>query len=149
MGKKKVTLRVVCDTNVVVSALLFGSGRLAWLREAWRSGVFVPLLSEATTRELLAVLAYPKFRLSAEELEALLAGYLPHCQTVHPLLRPPEAPLCRDPHDQPFVDLAMAGHADYLVTGDLDLLELAGRLSCPVVTPAAFQPLVEELGSRP
>ncbi|MEO6623401.1 MAG: PIN domain-containing protein, partial [Nitrospirales bacterium] len=60
-------LRVVLDTNVVVSALLFRSGRLAWLREAWTSGRVVPVLGRETLAELMRVLAYPQFGLDAED----------------------------------------------------------------------------------
>ena len=55
--------RVVLDANVLVSALLFDAGRPAWFRRGWQSSRFTPVLAEPTTRELLRVLAYPKFRL--------------------------------------------------------------------------------------
>lgn len=139
MGKKKVALHVVFDTNVVVSALIFSAGQLSWLRQAWRAGTIVPLLSEATVRELMAVLAYPKFRLTADDIEALLADYLPHGRSIHPLSEPANAPRCRDADDQFFVNLVLAGNADYLVTGDKDLLALKGQLPCAVVTPADFR----------
>ena len=75
------SLRVVLDTNVLVSALLFSTGRLAWLREAWQQGAVVPLLGRETAEELLRVLRYPKFRLSRQEREELLADLLPYCET--------------------------------------------------------------------
>jgi predicted nucleic acid-binding protein len=55
-------VRVVFDTNTVLSALLFGRGRLAWLRQVWRQGMVVPIVSAATRAEIERVLAYPKFR---------------------------------------------------------------------------------------
>lgn len=55
--------RVVLDSNVVLSALLFSRGRLAWIRAAWQGGRFVPLASKPTVEELIRVLGYPKFRL--------------------------------------------------------------------------------------
>lgn len=143
MGKKKVAPRVVFDTNVVVSALLFAEGQLAWLRQAWREGAVVPLLAEATVRELMTVLAYPKFRLSSAEIEGILGDYLPFGQVVPMAAAPPSLPRCRDPHDQPFVALAVTGAADFVVTGDRDLLELGDQLSCAVVTPAVFRDLLE------
>lgn len=139
MGKKKLALLVVFDTNVVVSALIFSAGQLSWLRQAWRLGTIVPLLSEATVRELMAVLAYPKFRLTADDIEALLADYLPYGRSVHPVSVPANAPRCRDADDQLFVDLVLAGKADFLVTGDKDLLALEGQLPCAVVTPTVFR----------
>ena len=131
--------RVVLDTNLVLSALVFSGGRVAALRRAWQSGVFTPLVSRETAAELVRVLAYPKFRLAPEDRQVLLADYLPHCATVTIPARRPSVPAsCRDPFDEPFLLLAVAGNADALVTGDQDLLSLAGQFSCPIVTAEAF-----------
>ena len=62
--------RAVCDTNTVVSALLFQQGRLSWLRGAWSAGTVVPLVCRETVEELLRVLAYPKFGLTRGEIDA-------------------------------------------------------------------------------
>jgi predicted nucleic acid-binding protein len=48
--------------------------------------------------------------------------------------KPPKTPACRDQSDVPFLQLAIAGKADYLVTGDGDLLALASKFSCPIIT---------------
>ena len=130
--------RVVLDTNVVLSALVFAQGRLAALRHAWHHARCQPLLSQVTAAELMRALAYPKFRRSAEEQQELLADYLPYCATVRMPARAPRTPRCRDPFDVPFLQLAVTGKADYLVTGDRDLLALAGEFSCPIVTADHF-----------
>ena len=70
-------VRPVLDTNVLVSALLFHSGALSWLRGAWRSGRIRPLAGRQTVAELIRVLAYPKFALSDAERQDLLDDYLP------------------------------------------------------------------------
>jgi uncharacterized protein len=130
-------LRVVIDTNLVLSALVFG-GSTAKFRLAWQDDLFTPLASKATITELIRVLAYPKFKLTKSEQEDLLADYLPFCET---LLMPdvlPAIPDCRDPFDAPFLVLAMVGRADYLVTGDRDLLCLAGRFFCPIIQADRF-----------
>lgn len=126
--------RVVLDTNLVLSALVFPHGRLAALRHAWHDARCQPLVSQATVAELIRALTYPKFKLSPEEQRELLADYLPHCVTVRMPAKPPKTPACRDPFDVPFLQLAIAGKADYLVTGDGDLLTLAKQFSCPIVT---------------
>ena len=118
-------LRVVLDTNVVLSALVFGGGAAGRLRLGWQQGTFVPLAATATVQELVRVLAYPKFRLSPAEQQELLADYLPWVQTVRTPQPPPPVPDCRDPLDLPFMHLAVAGQADVLVSGDGDLLALA------------------------
>lgn len=140
-------LRVVLDTNVVLSALVFGGGAAARVRQAWQQGACVPLISSATAQELVRVLAYPKFRLSALEQEELLADYLPYAKAVRIPQPPPAVPKCRDAFDVPFLHLAVAGKARVLVSGDKDLLALAGQLVCPIVTLEAFvQDYLPELG---
>ena len=139
-------LRVVLDTNVVLSALLFRNESANRLRHGWQSGAFRPLVSAATAQELLRVLAYPKFRLSADDQQELLADYLPYTTGVRIPPRPPRVPDCRDPYDRPFLELAVSGHARLLVSGDRDLLALAGQAKFGIVTPADF---LLRLGDNP
>ena len=138
MGSPIVTLRVVFDTNTVISALLFSEGRLAWLRTAWRQCTIVPLISKATTEEIIRVLGYPKFHLDAADQEELLGDFLPFAEIIDAVLPTGEAPICRDKHDQIFLELAIAGEANALVTGDADLLVLAEQSPIPIMTPADF-----------
>ena len=132
-------IRVVLDTNVLVSALLFEKGRLAWIRHGWQGGRFTPVLAEPTGRELLRVLGYPKFGLTPAEIEQLLSDLLPWCETwQHPLES--SEPLCRDPRDQVFLDLARAAKVNALVSGDADLLALRDSPTQPaILDPAGFQ----------
>lgn len=129
---------VVIDTNLVLSALVFSQGQLAPLRSAWQLGACIPLVSQATAAELIRVLAYPKFKLSAVEREELLADYLPHCRSVRIPARLPKLPQCRDVNDQMFIELAAVGKADWLVTGDKDLLVLPPEFSRQIVTAEDF-----------
>ncbi|VXD12402.1 conserved hypothetical protein [Planktothrix serta PCC 8927] len=129
--------RVVIDTNLVLSALVFG-GKLSRLRFAWQDNRFIPLASQVTIAELVRVLTYPKFKLTNSEQEDLLSDYLPFCDTVLMPDTLPVVPECRDPFDIPFLLLAVVGEADYLVTGDNDLLCLANNFSCPVLTVDKF-----------
>lgn len=118
------TRRVVLDTNIVLSALLFSSGRLAWMRHAWQDQQLKPLACKETVNELLRVLAYPKFKLSAAEQRELLADFLPYTDVVELPTPWPDLPLCRDDKDQVFLVLAQVGKADILVTGDADILAM-------------------------
>lgn len=103
------------------------------------SGRIVPLASPATAQELVRVLAYPKFKLTAGEQHDLLGDYLPWAKVVQMPEPPPVTPPCRDPFDLPFLQLAIAGKADALVSGDKDLLALAGaRGLCRVLSVGAF-----------
>ncbi len=94
--------------------------------------------------ELIRVLAYPKFRLTAGEREDLLADFLPFCETVA-VPAGIQVSVCRDPLDRPFPELAVAGMADRLVTGDNDLLVLSPDFSVPIVTPAALRELLDAI----
>ena len=128
--------RVVFDTTTVVSALLFANGRLRWLRQHWREGGCAPLVSRATVAELTRVFGYPKFQLSMDERRELLAEYLPYCDVIE--LTEKCILVCRDANDQPFLDLAQSGRADVLVSGDRDLLALAGQTTFLIETPEAY-----------
>ncbi len=86
----------------------------------------------------MRVLAYPKFRLSRAEQAELLADDLPHTEVVTVPAPPPAVPACRDPHDLPFLHLAAAGSAEARITGDKDLLALAGRLPLPITPCEAW-----------
>lgn len=130
-------MRAVFDTGAVLSALLYSRGQLAWLRAHWCGDGCVPLIASATVDELVRVLAYPKFALSADEQHELLGDYLPYAQTVARLRSCPV--ICRDAGDQPFLDLAHTGRAAVLVSGDADLLSLAGQTAFAIESPAAYR----------
>lgn len=138
MNAAKRSPRVVIDTNVVLSALVFGGSRFDSLRFAWQGGRCVPLACGATAAELIRVLAYPKFKLSVADQHELLADYLPYCATVNLPEKMPASIQCRDEFDLPFLHLALVGKADFLISGDADLLSLAGSFVCPIVTAEEF-----------
>jgi len=133
-------VRVVLDTNVVVSAMLFTKGHLTWLRQGWSTGRFLPLIDTPCAEELLRVLAYPKFRLMQDDIRTLLGTYLPFTEAVNTAnAKTSRLPRCRDPHDQKFLALAQEGMADVLVTGDQALLALARQTRFAIETPSMFR----------
>ena len=73
----------------------------------------------------------------------MLADYLPFCEIVGAPNPPPPTPSCRDPFDVQLLEVAAAGGADFLVTGDNDLLALASDFACPIVTARDFLTLLE------
>jgi len=130
-------LRTVFDTNVVLSALVFTHGRLSWLVGHWQAGDCIPLISRATAQELKRILAYPKFQLSVDEQLEALYNYIPFCEVIE--IAKSCHVLCRDAKDQRFLDLAHCGKAGVLVTGDDDLLALAGQTWFIIETPEAYR----------
>lgn len=131
-------MRVVFDTNTIVSALLF-RGAASWLVGHWQSGEVTLMISRETARELLRVLAYPKFGLSPAQAEAVATRYLRHAERVECAEEYASLPLCRDPNDQMFIRLAGAGRADLLVSGDKDLLDLRGTTLFVIETPTEYR----------
>jgi len=128
--------RVVLDTNVLVSALLF-KGRLARLVELWRKGAIVPVISRETFAEFRTVLCYPKFALTADEIQAIIEEeILPFFEVVE--VKEKVEGVCRDPYDDMFLAVAVTAHAAWIVTGDKDLLELGGYGAASIVTPQEF-----------
>jgi putative PIN family toxin of toxin-antitoxin system len=135
------SLRVVIDTNIVLSALLFKKGRLSWIRHAWQNETITPIVCRETAAELIRVLTYPKFKLTTEDQEELLADFLPWAEVVT-LPKPwPDIPECRDAHDNVFLALARFAEVEVLVTGDNDLLTLRDGFHPPILT-------AEELNNR-
>ena len=129
-------MRAVLDTNTVISALLF-SGIASRLVAAWQSGSFTPLLSRDILDEYLRVMAYPKFKLSGAEIRALIEEeILPFVDTirVRRRLRPPVS----DQDDHKFLECAVAGRAEYLVTGDKELRALGTYRGVTILNAAEF-----------
>jgi putative PIN family toxin of toxin-antitoxin system len=137
MGEK--LMRVVLDTNCIISVLLFSNKPLAWLRYSWQSGQITPLVSKETVNELLRVLTYPKFKLTTQEQELLLADFLPYVEIIQIETVPDDLPRIRDKHDQMFLVLAVVSDAKVLVTGDKDILEIQTTFhNPPIMTLAEF-----------
>ena len=133
-------MRVVLDTNTVLSALLFPRGRLSRIRDVWTAGRVLPLVCTATARELIGALAHPKFRLAQGDIETLLGAYLPFTEAVEISNDTvADLPLCSDPDDQKFLRLAAIGRADVLVSGDRALLKLAKAVPFAIESAAQFQ----------
>jgi len=123
VGKKpKKITRVVLDTNVVISSLLFKGG-LSSIVGLWREGKIVPIISKETFDELRAVLEYPKFSLSRAEIKSLIEHeILPFFEVVNVSKHIKGA--CRDLGDDKFISCAISANAEFIVTGDKDLSDL-------------------------
>ena len=137
MGKKKKGVtRVVLDTNVLVSALLF-KGKISRFVALWQEGMLAPLLSKETFGELKKVLTYPKFGLDQEEIGGILEDeVLPFFEIVDSV--EPIKGVCPDPEDDPFIACAVSGGAEFVVTGDAQLVGLRRYKTVRFVTPSEF-----------
>lgn len=134
------TLRVVLDTNVLLSGIAYPSSVPGKILAAWRHGSVEVLLSVYILDELRRVLPRLAQRhgLNPAEIDDLVDALSIQAEVVEPSAE--TEPDLRDVADQPVLGTLLAAlktsSADYLVTGDKDLLALAGRY--PVITPAQF-----------
>ena len=129
-------MRVVLDTNAVVSALLF-SGISSELVSLWQKGLMTLLLSREILDEYLRVFSYPKFELTEEEIKELIQEeILPYAEVVKPKRR--LRVVQRDPSDDKFIECAVAGKARVIISGDKDLLSLGRYRQIRILSPAKF-----------
>jgi putative PIN family toxin of toxin-antitoxin system len=127
--------RLVLDTNVIVSGILFpGSAPSRVLLKAQSCQV---LASDATLLELIEMLGRASFDRYVQRSirQGLAAQFTNACEMVQVTA---SLPVCRDPRDDKFLELAVEGRADAIVTGDSDLLELHPFRGIAIVTPAAY-----------
>jgi len=127
--------KVVIDTNMLVSALLFG-GDPGELITLWKDRRIQPLGSREIMEQYLRVLAYPKFRLTEEEIEYLFSQeVLPFFEVI--AVQPGQLFVIEDPSDDKFIWCALEGSAEAIISSNQHLLRLS---SCPVpvFSPSEF-----------
>jgi len=128
-------LRVVLDTNVVVSGIVFPGSVPAQAILKAQSGIV--LASEVMRQELAEVLERARFdRYASREMrQQAVAEFIQ--DTVEVLVTDPIR-ICRDPRDDKFLEAAVHGRADAIITGDLDLLALDPCHGIRILSPATF-----------
>ena len=140
-------MRAVIDTNVLLSALLW-RGLPHLLLEQVRNGSVTLISSPALLAELADVIARPKFDVMLARSSTSRAQTLAQVRQLAEVLDPPPLaqPVCRDPDDDAVLALAIAAQADFVVSGDDDLLSLASFEGIPILTPAqALERVLESL----
>jgi putative PIN family toxin of toxin-antitoxin system len=132
-------LCVVIDTNVLVSAIILPHSRVGSILVHLRQGVYIPLYHEETLGELIQVLARPrirnKYHITNNDIRTVVDLLFLRGELVEEIER---VAICRDPMDDVFLAVALAGQADALVTGDSDLLSLNSFQGIPILTPTQF-----------
>jgi putative PIN family toxin of toxin-antitoxin system len=127
--------RVVLDTNVLVSGLAYPKSVPGRIIAAWRQGGLEIALSRYILDEMVRVLPrLSRIRLTLAEIRDIADSFMFLADLVEPEGQQDER--LRDPGDQPVLLTLLAAKADYLLTGDKDLLALADRY--PILTPAEF-----------
>lgn len=140
-------MRVVLDTNTLISALFWGGN--PWrVYEAALSREYVLLTSDALLTELENVLARPKFSEPLKAIGRTAESIVTEYSEIAEVVLPSEVPekIIRDPKDRIVLGCAVGGMASHIVSGDKDLLVLGAYQNIPIVTAATF---LNELGVNP
>lgn len=126
--------RVVLDTNIFISAVL--GGRLGVIIDEWKAGKFKLIVTDSIAREYLDVINRPKFKIPQAEIIAIsdyllqLGEFVTPTEEIHIIVA--------DPTDDKFLETALAGKVDYIVSGDNHLLELKSFREIPIITAKEF-----------
>jgi putative PIN family toxin of toxin-antitoxin system len=132
-------LRVVVDTNLIVRAAIMPGGSVGPILKRLRDRDYIYLYSRETLQEVADVLSRRrirlKYRLAAEDVSTVLQLLVLRGEMITPQRH---FHLCRDPKDNIFLDVAIAGAADLLASGDDDLLCLESIQGIPIMGARAF-----------
>ena len=131
------TLRVVLDTNVLVSGIVYRSSTPGRIVGAWKQGAVKVVLSRHILGELGRIL--PRFNHKLGWRPSDYTDYLDTLSLRAELVEPEalDSASVRDADDTPVLGTLLASKADYLITGDRDLVSLAAKYPT-IVTPAEF-----------
>jgi hypothetical protein len=138
-------MKAVLDANVFVSALLSARGAPGQILDLWQQEVFELLVSTAILDEIERVLRYPKIAALHRLSEAELLEFLGLLREEGRLITPGETLyLSPDETDNRYIECAVTGNADYLVTGDKQhLLPIGQHQGTLIVSPAVFLALIQ------
>ena len=137
-------MRVVVDTNILVRALIMPHGTVGPVLLRLRQAEYILLYAQSLLEELIDVLNRPrirrKYHLTQEDIKTVVGLILLRGEAVEPERT---ITLCRDPKDNKFLEVAIAGKADVIVSGDEDLLVLHPFEGIPIIQPRAFLELLD------
>lgn len=137
-------MKVVVDTNILISAIIKPDGAVGPVLILLRDGRYTILHAQSLLNELVDVLNRPrirhKYRLTDEDIGTVIALILLRGEAVHPQR---EVTVCRDPRDDKFLEAAIAGNADTIVSGDSDVLSLNPFEGIPIISPRDFLDLLD------
>jgi putative PIN family toxin of toxin-antitoxin system len=133
------SIRAVIDTNILVRALIKPDGTVGPVLQRLRQGQYTLLYAPPLLEELVDVLNRPRIRrkygLTEADIRTVVGLLLLRGEAVTPAER---ITICRDPKDNKFLEVAVAGEADVLVSGDEDLRVLHPFRGIPIVPPVEF-----------
>jgi len=126
-------IRATLDTNVLVSALLFG-GTPGRLLDLHTDEAFILCISESIIAELRRILV-KRFEWTEEDIESTLRWIVTRAELIEPMQ---PVSISRDPNDDHILACALEAKADVIVSGDNDLLQIGGFEGIAIITPRQF-----------
>ena len=137
-------MRAVVDTNILVRALIKPHGTVGPVLLRLRHGDYTLLYAQLLLEELVDVLNRPrireKYQLTDQDIQTVVGLILLRGE---PVASEKRITACRDPKDDKFLEIAVAGGADVIVSGDEDLLILHPYAGIPIVMPAVFLQMLD------
>lgn len=132
-------MRAVVDTGIFVSALIRRRGTIGSILRALRDGRFTSIYTTDILVEIIDVLGRNKFRakynIEPDDVSALIHLIRLRGELVIPTQTVND---CRDPKDNKFLEAALAGGADCIISGDADMLDMRSFEDIPILRPAEF-----------
>lgn len=134
------------DTNVIVSGTIGNSGSPFIILEAWRKGRFILITSQTLIDEVERVFRYPriqkKYHITEKQVTNVIKNLINYSIATPRNIK--LSVITKDPPDNEVLIAALEGEADYIVTGDADLLELKSYKGIKIVLPSEFVELLGE-----
>ena len=132
-------MRTVIDTGIFVSALIRPQGRTGAVLQALKEERFTLIYSTDILVEIIDVLGRDKFRVKYHIRPEMVAALIDLIRLRGELVIPSQkVTACRDPKDDIFLEAALEGKAEYIVSGDLDLLDMKSFEDMPILRVAEF-----------
>ncbi len=137
-------MRAVVDTNILVRALIMPQGTVGPVLLRLRRGEYTLLYAQPLLEELMDVLNRPRIRhkysLTEDDIQTVVSLILLCGEAVAPEKR---ITVCRDPRDDKFLEVAVTGKADVIVSGDQDLLVLNPFAGIPILPPVRYLQMLD------
>jgi len=141
-------IRAVVDTNILVRAVIKPTGSVEPVLQRLRWREYILLISRATLDELVEVLYRPRLRTKYQLSDRVLRATIRLIVLRSELIRPDRRIIaCRDPRDDKFLEVAVSGRAQVIVSRDEDLLTLHPFERIPIVAPARFTAMLDNGGA--
>jgi len=134
--------RIILDTNILVSMAL--GGEVGKVNDEWKAEKFLLIVSDEIVFEYLEVLQRPKLHLKSRTIAIIMGRVYRKAELVYPVER--ISNIQPDPKDDKFLEAAIAGKVDFIVSGDKHLLDLKEFRSIPIISGREFLEWLEVNG---